>query len=135
SRSWPVPPGRRASPAGTARTRPPRPLPNCHVACLHPGHPAESSEFWTSRRSPDQAIRRVVSHPFPSLPPTAPDGYFVFGSGLLWRIGWGGRIRTTDLLIQSQAPYRLATPQRWTPLPVAGPARTPILAPDLRRRT
>ena len=27
--------------------------------------------------------------------------------------GWGGRIRTFDLLIQSQAPYRLATPQ-WT---------------------
>ena len=26
--------------------------------------------------------------------------------------GWGGRIRTFDLLIQSQAPYRLATPQR-----------------------
>ena len=25
--------------------------------------------------------------------------------------GWGGRIRTLDLLIQSQAPYRLATPQ------------------------
>ena len=25
--------------------------------------------------------------------------------------GWGGRIRTFDLLIQSQAPYRLATPQ------------------------
>ena len=25
-------------------------------------------------------------------------------------IGWGGRIRTFDLLIQSQAPYRLATP-------------------------
>lgn len=27
-------------------------------------------------------------------------------------VGWGGRIRTFDLLIQSQAPYRLATPQR-----------------------
>ena len=25
--------------------------------------------------------------------------------------GWGGRIRTFGLLIQSQAPYRLATPQ------------------------
>ena len=29
------------------------------------------------------------------------------------RSGWGGRIRTFGLLIQSQAPYRLATPQ-WT---------------------
>jgi hypothetical protein len=28
------------------------------------------------------------------------------------RGGWGGRIRTFDLLIQSQAPYRLATPHR-----------------------
>ena len=28
------------------------------------------------------------------------------------QIGWGGRIRTFGLLIQSQAPYRLATPQR-----------------------
>ena len=27
-------------------------------------------------------------------------------------VGWGGRIRTFDLLIQSQAPYHLATPQR-----------------------
>ncbi len=25
-------------------------------------------------------------------------------------IGWGGRIRTFDLLLQRQAPYRLATP-------------------------
>ena len=25
--------------------------------------------------------------------------------------GWGGRIRTCDTLIQSQMPYRLATPQ------------------------
>src|SRR5207249_11868185 len=25
--------------------------------------------------------------------------------------GWGGRIRTSDCLIQSQMPYRLATPQ------------------------
>src|SRR2546430_753156 len=27
-------------------------------------------------------------------------------------LGWGGWIRTTDYLIQSQEPYRLATPQR-----------------------
>jgi hypothetical protein len=27
------------------------------------------------------------------------------------RVGWRGRIRTFDLLIQSQAPYRLATRQ------------------------
>ncbi len=27
-------------------------------------------------------------------------------------IGWGGRIRTHDLLSQNQAPYHLATPQR-----------------------
>ena len=26
-------------------------------------------------------------------------------------IGWGGRIRTSDWLIQNQLPYRLATPQ------------------------
>ncbi len=26
-------------------------------------------------------------------------------------VGWGGRIRTFGLLIQNQAPYRLATPQ------------------------
>ena len=29
---------------------------------------------------------------------------------MLW-FGWRGRIRTFDLLIQSQAPYRLATRQ------------------------
>ena len=28
-----------------------------------------------------------------------------------WGAGWRGRIRTFDLLIQSQAPYRLATRQ------------------------
>ena len=28
------------------------------------------------------------------------------------RGSWGGWIRTTDYLIQSQEPYRLATPQR-----------------------
>src|SRR6266568_1752836 len=36
------------------------------------------------------------------------------GYGLLGRrstAGWGGRIRTSDWLIQSQLPYRLATPQ------------------------
>jgi hypothetical protein len=33
-------------------------------------------------------------------------------------IGWGGRIRTSDWLIQNQLPYRLATPQR-----VSGEAR------------
>jgi hypothetical protein len=27
-------------------------------------------------------------------------------------LGWGGRIRTYDPLIQNQMPYRLATPQR-----------------------
>ena len=40
-------------------------------------------------------------------------------------LGWGGRIRTYDLLIQSQLPYHLATPQwrrrvypyRWPSLP------------------
>ena len=32
------------------------------------------------------------------------------------RAGWGGRIRTFDLLIQSQAPYRLATPQQCRPM-------------------
>ena len=29
---------------------------------------------------------------------------------LVFFIGWGGRIRTFDLLLQRQAPYRLATP-------------------------
>jgi hypothetical protein len=32
--------------------------------------------------------------------------------GLLVRYGWGGRIRTYDLLSQNQAPYRLATPHQ-----------------------
>gem|GEM_PF-5270124 len=31
-------------------------------------------------------------------------------------IGWGGRIRTFDLLLQRQAPYRLATPHRHSKL-------------------
>jgi hypothetical protein len=43
--------------------------------------------------------------------------------GVRAEIGWGGRIRTFDLLIQSQAPYRLATPQRG-----ARETRSPILA-------
>ena len=30
------------------------------------------------------------------------------------RESWGGWIRTTDYLIQSQEPYRLATPQGWS---------------------
>src|SRR5438034_8772419 len=32
--------------------------------------------------------------------------------GAIARACWGGWIRTTDYLIQSQEPYRLATPQR-----------------------
>jgi hypothetical protein len=37
-------------------------------------------------------------------------------------VGWGGRIRTFNLLIQSQLRYRCATPQ------ASGPGRPPILA-------
>ncbi len=39
------------------------------------------------------------------------------------QIGWGGRIRIFDLLIQSQAPYRLATPPVDEPDSCSGPAR------------
>jgi hypothetical protein len=40
------------------------------------------------------------------LPSSNPRGGFTFLD-----VGWRGRIRTFDLLIQSQAPYRLATRQ------------------------
>src|SRR4051794_37806659 len=55
-------------------------------------------------------------------------------------VGWRGRIRTFDLLIQSQAPYRLATRQWSARFHVHGPSYRPQngrLAPsesgDVRR--
>ena len=43
---------------------------------------------------------------------------------ILW-FGWRGRIRTFDLLIQSQAPYRLATRQ-WFVLGPGSAAARPL---------
>ncbi len=46
-----------------------------------------------------------------------------------FRVGWGGRIRTSEYGIQSPAPYRLATPQALRPvatLAAASPAATSV---------
>src|ERR1700733_11236855 len=47
------------------------------------------------------------------------------------RVGWGGRIRTSDWLIQNQLPYHLATPQRSFRVYRTAPG-TPVCRPDRR---
>src|ERR1700676_3913650 len=44
------------------------------------------------------------------------------------RVGWGGRIRTSDWLIQNQLPYHLATPQHG-PSSVPEASEGPCLRP------
>src|SRR5947207_705951 len=61
------------------------------------------------RNSSRQPRQRVSTDPREIAKPAKPTR-ILFRAAIA--VGWGGRIRTFDWLIQSQLPYRLATPHR-----------------------